>query len=65
MWLKHEPGARVCFSHIAVSFSENPCNAQTSWFVYGDFELEQYKIINYVIIYIEFQSLIDPVLLVW
>lgn len=35
------------------------------WFVYGDFELEEHKIINYVIIYIEFLSLIDPVLLVW
>lgn len=32
--------------------------------VYSDFELEQHKIINYVIIYIKFQSLIDPILLV-
>lgn len=65
MWLKHEPGARECFSNITVFFSENPRNVQASWFVYGDFELAWHKIINYVIIYIEFQPLIDPVLLVW
>ena len=63
MWLKHEPSARECFSHIDVSFGENP--PQTLWCVYSDFELEQHKIINYVIIYMEFQSIIDLILLVW
>lgn len=54
MGLKHEPGLHECFSHIAVSFSENPRNVQASWFVYGGFELEQHKIINYVIITLSF-----------
>lgn len=63
MWPKHEPSARESFSHIDVSFGENP--PQTLRCVYSNFELEQHKIINYVIIYIEFQSLIDLILLVW
>ena len=38
---------------------------QASCFAYGDFKLEQHKIINYVIVYIQLQSLIDPGLLAW